>query len=163
MANVTATDVRYAGGWTVIQQPDAKIHSTVFIKAGDGWVGKILSQSSNGTTFAALTGNQLALVKAAECYYVASLLAGGPGKEDFEVGPIKSKSVKPSDNMASADYFFRKALEMLDKAGIVYTQMYASSSGEDDYYPTGSDDTQVDFGLAYSDPDEPFNELGVDS
>lgn len=162
--NITAAEVRHAGGWTSTEQPDARLESAAFILAGDGWLTEVLE--ANGlTTLAALTtsdANRGALAKAAEIFYVASLVAAQPAKDDFQTGPVRSSSVKNSERKALSDYLLTRAKEMLSKAGLFVDRWSVSHAGGNDYHPEGNDDTNIDFGLAGGSVDYPFNIMGAE-
>src|SRR4030043_2444971 len=105
--NITPDEVRYAGNGGSTEVPDARLNSAAFIPLGDGWLTEILEANSL-TTLAALTSsdaNRGALAKAAEIYYVASLVAAEPSKEDFQAGPVTSKSQRTPDKIMGAEYF----------------------------------------------------------
>jgi len=162
--NVTASEVRYTGNLNATAYPDARIASAAFIPVGDGWLNNILS--NNGyDTLAELTtadAHKGALAKAAECYYVAALLAAETSKDNFKAGPVESKKRKAPERTEDSDRLMKLARKMIDDAGLVYEDWGASYAGGDDYHPEGVEDTQIDFGLAYKESDESFNSLGVE-
>ena len=164
MENVTAAQVRAAGGWNTTEAPDATLALAPFIPAGDGWLNEILSE--NGiASLSALTSadaDRGALALGAECYYVAHLYASRAPKKDFKSGPVASVNLKAGDILASADHLLKKAKEMIDRAGLVCDKWGASYKAGDDMHPEGDDDTQVDFGLAHTEYDEDWNFLGVE-
>lgn len=159
--NVTADEVRYVGNWTATEFSDAMLTSAAYILAGDGWLNQILADNSYTlTTLTTASANKGALAKAAECFYVAHLVASIPSKEDFQAGPVKSTDVKAGDRALIAKHLLDRAREMLDRAGLKYQNWAFTCAGGDDYHPDDDDDTQIDFGVVG--PDDPFFLIGGD-
>ena len=103
-----------------------------------------------------------ALAKAAECWYVAMLLAMTPPSDDFSTGGVSSKS-NAKTRLEIAEKCFDKAKEMLSLAGLTAEEFTFGYTGGDDYSPTGHDETNVDFGIAADDGDYPFNAFTMET
>lgn len=161
---MTAAQVQAAGGWNSTEAPDATLALAPFIPAGDGWLNRILSDNGYASLSALTTAdaNKGALALGAECYYVAYLYASRAPKRNFKAGPVESKHLDADEIKTSAEHLLKMAKQMLSDAGLVCEQWGASYKAGDDYHPDAADDTQVDFGIAYNDSDEPFNLLGVE-
>ena len=163
MANITADEVRYAGNFDSTVITDAMLASKAYIPNGDAWLTKILSK--NGTDLATLAANDTnkqALALAAEIYYVASLVAAIPPKDDFSFGPAKSSRVKAAEKKVTSDDFYAKAKEALDQAGFIVEEWEVSCMGGNEYHPNNDEDTQIDLALARDDSDETFNPMGAE-
>ncbi len=163
MANIDGDDVRAAGGFHESNISDATLALTPFIPVGDAWLNKIIADN-NETDLATLTAanaNRGALAKAAECYYVASLVAGRASKDNLKSGSIETKNRTASAVAEDSETLYKKATAQLGKADLSVRTYHTASKGGDDYTPSGDDNTQFDFGLA-EDPDYPFNVFGGD-
>lgn len=161
--NITAAEVRLAGGWDAIEAPDATLESAAYIPAGDGWLNLKLGMTLAAYTIADTDGYKSALVKAAEIYYVAYLFTSRPPKEDFQAGPVKSGRVKGQESVTLADYLKKTSKEMLSQAGFKWEEWKFGYTGGGDYNPLGEEHVQVDIAIANNDGDYPFNTLGSDS
>ncbi len=159
--NVTSTEVRYVGNWSSTELGTCLLYSASFITAGDSWIEKICSANGYASLAALKTAdaNAGALAKAAECYYVASLVVSIPQKEDFAAGNVKSTDVRNTEKKEMAKYYVECAKGMLDRAGLKYESWAWSYTGGDDYHPDSDDDTNVDFGA--STDERPFNTFGI--
>jgi len=155
--NVSAAEVRAAGGWDSTEAPSGILEGAAYILAGDAWLNNKI-----GSTLANFSGNAYitALLKAAEIYFVAYLFASRPPKEDFAVGPVKSARIKGDEAVKSAEFLKQTCKELLSQAGYTFEDWEFTSAGGDDYHPAGTDDTQVDMGLAHDDSEYPFNIMG---
>ena len=141
MANITPDDVRYAGGWSEAYISDIILSSDMYIPVGDAWLHEVI-----GGALSAVTDDEdNAILKAAEIYFVAHLVASRPQKEDFQTGPLKSSSPKAGDNQTSAKMLFDRAEYFLNKAGYSGEGSYTwSEQGGSDYRKSGDDNTNVD-------------------
>ena len=158
--NITAAQVQATGGWSILEAPDATLALAPYIPFGDAWLNKILI--ANGTTFATITGDALAMAVGAECFYVAALFVMRPPKATFESGPIKETDIKADERAKIAAGFMKQAKEALSQAGYFVENWAAISRGGDDYHPNGADDSNIDFALGLTDSDYPYNPLGYE-
>lgn len=160
MANIPAADVRAVLDWSATMLPDATLALIPYLPAGDAWINQICID--NGTTFAGLATNPLALAKGAEACYVASIAAKRALRHNFKAGPFESKNLSAKDLVGLSKSLYKDALDLCDRAGLAVEIHKAASRGGDDYHPEGTDDTQIDIGLAAQDSDYPFNIMGID-
>lgn len=163
MPNVIASEVQYAGDFDSSIVTATMLASAAFIPAGDGWLNNILSNNGYASLSALTTAdaNKGALAKAAECYYVAALVASRPSKDDYRLGPAESKQVRDSERSEAVKRLMGMAKDQLGKAGLAYEEWGISYAGGDDYHPEGEENTQIDFGIA-STGDGDWNLLGVE-
>jgi len=160
--NVSASEVRYATNLSIVTAPDARLESAAFIPLGDAWIAQILSDNGE-LAFSAMTdANKKAIVKAAECWYVAGLVALGQPEDDFTAGPVQTKS-QAEARANIAEKCFARAKELLSDAGYSMGEITVTYSGGDDYRHTGTDNVNVDFGIAQEDKDHPINLLGIET
>jgi hypothetical protein len=164
LSNVTADEVRFIGGYSSSDFSDALINSAAFIGAGDAWINKIISDNGS-TSFASFAGahaDEGALAKAAECWYIAMLLALSPPSDDFSTGGVSSKSNAETRRKIAQDCF-DKAKDMLSTAGLKVDNFTFGFTGGYQYSETGHDDSNVDFGTASDGQDYPFNAFTMET
>ena len=158
MAIVTATQVRAVGNWTTADYTDAVLNATPFIPIGDAWMNQLCYD--NGQTNYAGVSNayKQALLVGAECNFIAHLLVSQPQREDFKNGPVESKDVKNSEREKAAKNYYSIAKQMIGMAGFRLNSVSFLFAGGENYNPSTTDHTNIDF--AHTDSETPFNFLG---
>ncbi len=158
--HVSASEVRFVGNLSVAVASDARLESAAFIPMGDAKIDQILSDAGE-SVFGSLTATKAALVKGAECWFVAGLVALEPPQDDFTAGPVQSKSNAEARQKA-AERCFAMANELLSQAGISAAPDAWGYLGGDSYIITGKDGGNVDLGVAKDDSNYPVNLFGAD-
>lgn len=142
--NITAAEVRHAGGWETEDISDAALSSDAYIPTGDAWLTLVLGAALSTV----LNANKQTLLKSAEIYFVAHLVVLRPPKQDFTVGPIKEKDISADQRIKIAQGFLDIAERYLNLAGYTMETVFNwKYYGGDDLHPDNDDDTNVDFGL----------------
>lgn len=152
--NVTASEVRYAGGWESTDVTDTMLESAGFIPAGDAWLHDIIGGDLDNVS----DTEESAMLKAAEIYFVAHLVAKRPPKDNFQAGPLKATSPGANDNKTAAKDLLDTAEEFLGKAGYTMSGYTWSEQGGSDYRESGTDSSNVD--IAQTDREDEFRMFG---
>ena len=161
--NITAAEVRAAGGWDSNDISDTDLARDMYIPLGDKWLHNLLGQTYTEYAAADSDGYKTGLVKAAEIYFVAYLVASRPPKEAFTAGPVSGKGISANDIKTSAEWLLKQCKKFLSDAGVRYESWGATYAGGDDYHPLDADGTQIDLGVAHDSSEKPLDFLGVDA
>jgi len=154
--NVTPAEVRYRlTSLTAVEISDTVLNSASMILMANAWANRILAE--NDTDIATITSDQAALLKAAKIAVVCMRVVSDANLESFDVGPLHTKNVSAQDKAVMIAILDNEKKNLLDTADLCEKKMSIGSAGGDDYFPSGTDETNVDYIWAEDEnSDEPF-------
>jgi hypothetical protein len=144
MPNITGDQIRARlRTLTAVDISDADLATAAFIPAGDAWLDLQLAKAAK--TFAAATGNDLAIMKAVEIDFVCiKVISGAPVRGSKAGVLIEIKPIPSKDKKILIDLLTDEIWEYFELLAVPKSPIYVSSAGGDDYHPDGEDLTNID-------------------
>ena len=153
---ITAAEVRYRLNWSTADITDARLASASFIPYVTAWESRLLADNSK--TIITMQDYEAAILKAAKIAKCAMKAILDAPEEEVQEGPVKLKPVSSDDKVKLAKELQAEindcldSLEMFENKGL----FHISGTGGDDYHPSGTDETQIDYIYTVTEPFRTF-------